>query len=430
MTAGTARRMASGSVGSGRPGGEGVPGWFSGYGSGKHLATPKLLIARRGCSTGEATAGMGIESEQLVYDYLSRVGDLAQATALTAAERARLVSGLRETIDSKRPGTGTAATRTGSREAAAMRKVLDGIGRPDEVVRRAVHTGVPEARDAQGGARRRAGAGGGSSAPSVPAAPSVPVQGGPPAAEGDWWRFGRGAADRGGKGDRRDRGESVYTDGSRGGYGDDFEGFGGGSFGGAVPGSEFGDQGELPGWRASYEPDFLDPDYVDPRTVKVPEQRRPEQADPGPEVPVPPPRPSLLRRAFARPVPPPEPSEPVAAAPLGPLPLVESLAVLVLASGAVLALWYVAVLGWFLAYSARRLGRGAAQFAGLWVPVLVAAVCGFWFYGHTHGRPPGQHLTDAQFKAVLRSTIAVWLRAAAACSALFLAWRIARWRRR
>jgi hypothetical protein len=39
-------------------------------------------------------------------------------------------------------------------------------------------------------------------------------------------------------------------------------------------------------------------------------------------------------------------------------------------------------------------------------------------------------LTDAQFKAGLRSTIAVWLRAAAACSALFLAWRITSWRRR
>ena len=398
---------------------------------------------------------MGIESEQLVYDYLSRVGDLAQATALTAAERARLVSGLRETIDSKRPGAGTAVTRTGSREAAAMKKVLDGIGRPDEVVRKAVHTGVPEAREASGGARRRDRAGGG---PSAPSAPSVPAQGGPPAAEGDWWRFGRGAADRGsgGGGRRGSRGGSAQADGDYGGtggrgrYDDDFEDFdgegfdggdfGGAGFGGALPGAEYGNQGELPGWRASYEKDFLNPDYVDPRTVKVPEQRRPEQrrpeqrrpeqVAPEPVLPAPLPRPGLLRRAFARPVPAPEPVEPASAAPLGPLPLVESLAVLVLASGAVLALWYVAVLGWFLAYSARRLGRGAARFAGLWVPVLVAAVCGFWFYGHTHGRPPGQQLTEVQFKAVLRSTIAVWLRAAAACSALFLAWRIARWRRR
>jgi len=366
---------------------------------------------------------MGIESEQLVYDYLSRVGDLAQATALTAAERARLVSGLRETIDSRRPGAGTAATRTGSRETAAMKKVLDGIGRPDEVVRRAVHTGVPEAREAPGSARRRAGAGDSPSAPSAssaPAGPSVPVQGGAPATERDWWRFGRG------------QGESVYADSARGGYGDEFGGSGGGGFGGAPPGPEFGDVGELPGWRATYEPDFLDPDYVDPRSVKVPQQRVPEQVEPEPAPPAPPPRRGLLRRTFGRPVPAVEPAgtEPAAPAPLAPLPLVESLAVLVLASGAVLALWYVAVLGWFLAYSARRLGRGAAQFAGLWVPVLVAVVLGFWFYGHTHGRPPGQHLTDAQFKAVLRSTIAVWLRAAAACSALFLAWRITSWRRR
>jgi hypothetical protein len=372
---------------------------------------------------------MGIESEQLVYDYLSKVGDLAQATALTAAERARLVSGLRETIDSRRPGTGTAAARTGSREAAAMRKVLDGIGRPDEVVRRAVHTGVPEAREAPRGARGRDGAGGGASAPSAPSrfpgtsGPSVPVQGGPPAAESDWWRLGRGAA--GAAGERGGRGDSVYADDS-GGSGD-YEGFGGGGAGG------YGDPGELPGWRANYEPDFLDPDYVDPRMVKVPPQREPEHDEPAAGPPAPPPRPGWLRRALAPPAPPPavEPvAEPVAPVPRGPLPLVESLAVVVLASAAVLALWYVALLGWFIAYSARRLGRGAAQFAALWVPVLVAAVCAFWFYGHTHNRPPGQHLTDAQFKAVLRSTVAVWLRAAAACSALFLAWRIARWRRR
>ena len=42
---------------------------------------------------------VGIESDQLVYDYLSRVGDLAQQRGLPSATRMRLVSGLRAEID-------------------------------------------------------------------------------------------------------------------------------------------------------------------------------------------------------------------------------------------------------------------------------------------------------------------------------------------
>ena len=45
---------------------------------------------------------MGIESDQLVYDYLSRVGDLAQQRQLPSATRMRLVSGLRDEIDRRR----------------------------------------------------------------------------------------------------------------------------------------------------------------------------------------------------------------------------------------------------------------------------------------------------------------------------------------
>ncbi|MGP3977582.1 hypothetical protein ACTWQF_26930 [Streptomyces sp. 8N114] len=71
---------------------------------------------------------MGIESDQLVFDYLSRVGDLAHSTRMTAAERARLVGGLRGEIDRARAAEGGAVTK------AAVQKILNRIGRPEEVV--------------------------------------------------------------------------------------------------------------------------------------------------------------------------------------------------------------------------------------------------------------------------------------------------------
>ena len=71
---------------------------------------------------------MGIESDKLVFDYLSRVGDLAHGTSMTAAERARLVAGLRSEIDRRRAEAG------GAESKAAVRKILKRLGTPDEVV--------------------------------------------------------------------------------------------------------------------------------------------------------------------------------------------------------------------------------------------------------------------------------------------------------
>ncbi|MGH3313832.1 MAG: HAAS signaling domain-containing protein, partial [Streptomyces sp.] len=71
---------------------------------------------------------MGIESDQLVFDYLSRVGDLAHRTPMTAAERARLVSDLRGRIDQQRRAEG------GAESKAAVRKILARLGRPEEIV--------------------------------------------------------------------------------------------------------------------------------------------------------------------------------------------------------------------------------------------------------------------------------------------------------
>ncbi|MBC3842881.1 hypothetical protein GXW82_29975 [Streptacidiphilus sp. 4-A2] len=193
---------------------------------------------------------MGIESDQLVYDYLSRVGDLAQATTLTAAERARLVTGLRQAIDDRRGdsssgSSGTSGSSGSARaEKASVQKILTGIGTPADVVRQAVHSGVPESQApaAADGGGGRSGAWGLAGAPSVPVQASASPTGdgaAPASGPADWWR-NQGA----------DQGADE---------------------GGLSPliGASIG---ELPGWRAVYEPDFLDPD-ADERAARVPGQR-------------------------------------------------------------------------------------------------------------------------------------------------------------
>nr|WP_223182810.1 MULTISPECIES: hypothetical protein [unclassified Streptomyces] len=95
----------------------------------------------------------------MVYDYLSRVGDLAQQRQLPAKERMRLVASLRDEIDRRR------ATH-GEESPAAVRGILGALGSPDEVVDRAGHSGGPRppgpgpAETAPGGATPR-GLGGG-----------------------------------------------------------------------------------------------------------------------------------------------------------------------------------------------------------------------------------------------------------------------------
>ncbi|MCX2180856.1 hypothetical protein KV205_09985 [Streptomyces sp. SKN60] len=68
---------------------------------------------------------MGIENDRLVFDYLSRIGDLAQQRQLPAAERRELVSGLRDEIERRRAVRGE-----------GVRGILGDLGTPDEVVGR------------------------------------------------------------------------------------------------------------------------------------------------------------------------------------------------------------------------------------------------------------------------------------------------------
>ncbi|MEU4090965.1 hypothetical protein [Streptomyces sp. NPDC026673] len=73
------------------------------------------------------------ESDRLVLDYLSKVGDLAQ-TALPADRRRDLVARLREDIDRKRGG---------SDNPAAVRRILGRLGDPDAVVKEAAAVPAP-----------------------------------------------------------------------------------------------------------------------------------------------------------------------------------------------------------------------------------------------------------------------------------------------
>ncbi|WP_431959493.1 HAAS signaling domain-containing protein [Actinacidiphila sp. bgisy160] len=91
------------------------------------------------------------ESDRLVLDYLSKVGDLAQ-TALPADRRRDLVARLREDIDRERHG---------SDNPAVVRRILGRLGAPDQVVQEEAATGVP--------------------------APRTPP--GPAPAEPEWWRL-------------------------------------------------------------------------------------------------------------------------------------------------------------------------------------------------------------------------------------------------
>ncbi|MFJ8221574.1 hypothetical protein [Streptomyces griseus] len=70
---------------------------------------------------------VGIESDQLVYDYLSRVGDLAQQQQLSSGARMRLVSTLRGEIDRQRG-------REGADSPATVRRIIGRLGSPDELV--------------------------------------------------------------------------------------------------------------------------------------------------------------------------------------------------------------------------------------------------------------------------------------------------------
>ncbi|MFE5405320.1 hypothetical protein ACFQ9Z_28950 [Streptomyces sp. NPDC056580] len=325
---------------------------------------------------------MGIESDQVVYEYLSRVGDVAQQRQLPSSTRMRLVSRLRDEIDRHR-------ARTAVDSPAAVRRILDRLGTPDEVVEAAGGAAAapqpppaavpvqretepePEARPK--GLRRvvprprpaepeppapRAGA----SPPHLAAAHEL----GDSAARPDWWRvedgpFGMPAGD-------------------------------------AVPGFVGGVE----------IPDLLKRPPKDPEEAERPAPEDPAEATEQAERATAPTR----RRLF---LPLPRP----AAGWTNPLLL---LAAAALVAGAVLGNWFALLLGWLIAYGSRRLTPAETKWAVLVLPGSAVAAGLVWLWGRNTGRW-GDPIARGHMNEALTQTWPWVVRGAAVASALYLVWR-------
>ncbi|GAB2870963.1 membrane protein [Streptomyces deserti] len=350
---------------------------------------------------------MGIESDQVVYEYLSRVGDVAQQRQLPSSARMRLVAELRNEIDRRR-------ARTPVDSPAAVRRILNRLGTPDEVVAAAADgtgtgtgdsgtspaapasdsasatTSVPAQRDREGqdlgertkGVLRRVVPRPRPARPERPAeqppaagAPSPPHLAGAhelgdSATQPDWWR---------------------------------------------VDSSPFGIGDEVPGFVGGVEvPELLKPP---PRKDTEGEQKQ---------------RPAAIEEA----VPVVEAVEEVPAGRRRRLPRLSAggwsnplllLAAGLLVVGAVLGNWFALLIGWAIAYTSRRLTPAERKGAVIVLPGLVVAAGVLWLWGRTDGRwgtpIPEGHMNDA-----FAETWPWVVRGAAVASALFLVWRSQRQR--
>ncbi|MEU4166534.1 hypothetical protein AB0F46_06555 [Streptomyces sp. NPDC026665] len=331
---------------------------------------------------------MGIESDQLVFDYLSRVGDLAQQRQLPSDTRMRLVTELREEIGRRRAGAGADTP-------AAVRRILDRLGTPDEIVAAAgggtAGTGagtrtwaavpsqraaaepeerprklrrvVPRPRPAQ----ERPAESAGSDIPSPPHLASA-AELGDSATRPDWWR----------------------GTGSPFGLGDSVPGFVGGVEIPDLLKPPPGDKEDGPGKEPDPAEESAAPDPRDePAAEATPARRR-------------------LRRLLPR-----------AGGYTNPLLL---LAAALLVAGAVLGNWFALGLGWLIAYGSRRLTQAESKWAVLVLPGLSATAGVVWLWGRAEGRW-GAPVAEGHMNEAMAETWPFVVRGAAIASALYLAWR-------
>jgi hypothetical protein len=347
---------------------------------------------------------VGIEDEQLVFDYLSKVGDLAHGTSMSAAQRAGLVSRLRDEIGRQRAAPGGAGSRT------SVPRILGRMGRPEDVVAAeaatapaapAVPAAAPkpresresrESRDEPRAGRRAAPAPRKAAREAVPPgspppeSPEVPLAE-PASADDRFWpdgqvgRFfggieipallrppGPTADERPGTGTETETGESPHEE---------------------EPGEE--------------EPGKGDPGEGDPGE---PPPRRPGAGA------------GRARRSWAR-------SALAGKRVGGP---VELLGVLLLLAGTVLGTLYVLAAGWLLAYWSPRLSRREGQWAAIGMPGVVGGGYLLWLLGRTAGYW-GEPLADGEAGDAFADHWPWLIRGAALASAAFLLWRARRHRR-
>ncbi|MGC4949058.1 hypothetical protein ACLQ2N_23040 [Streptomyces sp. DT224] len=405
---------------------------------------------------------MGIESDQLVYDYLSRVGDLAQRQQLPSGARMRLVAELRTEIDRRR-------TAQRAHTPGQVRRIIGTLGTPDELVAAAARARaseppeppeIPEPRRARlpGGGRRGADADAGATGPrrvNPDPAPRGPGADASASREADPDAAAPGRADedasaarRAGKGAlfrrRADRDaeapdvsvpsqadpdasaphrlgmDEAGPDTGDGDWWRDEPG----PFGETGPGAfgEFGPGTEVPGFRGGVEiPALLRPPEAEeePEEEAEAEDEAPEEAEPEAQAP-----PEKARRRFRR-ARRPAPAAPEAAPRRGFGHPVLLLAAALLVVGAVMGSLLALAGGWLLAYSSRTLSRAEAKWAAMGLPGAVAAAALVWLWGRMDGRW-GAPIPEHGMRDALGDVWPVTVRTAAVASALFLVWRARR----
>ncbi|MEU1291072.1 hypothetical protein ABZ439_01345 [Streptomyces sp. NPDC005840] len=326
---------------------------------------------------------MGIESDQVVYEYLSRVGDVAQQRQLPSGARMRLVSELRNEIDRRRSGA-TADT------PAAVRRILDRIGSPDEVVDaagsapagpRPPSAQVPVQRDGDEpvperpkGLRRMVPRPRTGKQTAPPPAPEEPEAPGPPAGipaasayPADWWRV-----------DRMPLGDQV-------------EGFVGGI---EIPELLRPSLRKEPEAPADGRPRADAPPADGPATAVEAEVAE-----------------AVPRRRFGVPLPAGNWSNPL---------LLAAAALLVV--GAALGYWVALLAGWLIAYLSRRLTQNESKWAVMGMPGLALAAGVVWLWGRGDGRW-GSPIAQGHMNDAVAQTWPWVVRGAAVLSALYVLWR-------
>ncbi|WP_210588988.1 hypothetical protein [Streptomyces sp. GESEQ-35] len=314
---------------------------------------------------------MGIESDQVVYEYLSRVGDVAQQQQLPSAARMRLVSELRNEIDRRR-------SKAPVDSPAAVRRILARLGSPDEVVAAADGSGgAIEAPEASVPVQRKglrrvvprprpAEDSGPSDVPAPPHLAGADELGGS-ATRPDWWR---------------------------------------------VDSSPFGVGDEVPGFVGGVEiPELLKP----PPPKEIEKAERKKEAVEDEPVAVEEAEEATSRRRLRLPRP---------GNWSNPLLLIGAA---LLVTGAVLGNLLVLLFGWLIAYASRRLTQAERKWAVIGLPGAALAAGIVWLWGRNEGRW-GDPIAEAHMNDAVSETWPWVIRGAAVASALFLLWRSQRQR--
>ncbi|MDH6518284.1 hypothetical protein M2163_004734 [Streptomyces sp. SAI-135] len=339
---------------------------------------------------------MGIESDQVVYEYLSRVGDVAQQRQLPSSTRMRLVSELRNEIDRRR-------AKVTVDSPAAVRRIIAKLGSPDEVVTAA-----------------------GGTAGSAPQAPVVamPVQRDRETEEAERPRGLRKNVPR----PRPDTPPEPAPAADRS-HGPHLAGL-----------DELGDSATQPDWwRVDSSPFGVGdsvPGFVGgveiPELLKPPPPKEERKPEPAPAVEGTAPAPVVKartawwkRRTTAKAVEPVVEAAPARRRFSGPgswsNPLL-LLAAALLVAGAVLGNLLVLVVGWLIAWASRRLSDAETKWAVVFLPSLALTAGIVWLWGRNEGRW-GEPIAQGHMNDAVAETWPWVVRGAAVASALFLVWR-------